>query len=341
METQSRRREPPARREPPSAATRVALVADAALELTPEQLADLRIAVVPREALIGRRRKRLDADYSAASLALEERRPRKVAWRSQDVETAKGVYARQAASGAPVLAFHPPLVLDEGTRQARRARNFLWPAPVHLLELPLLGMGQARVVELLARFAAQGVDSATLLALTHFLATVVKTLVIIPARERSEQFVDASDGPEPRRSRLLGGRNLLCEIRKEDGRLQILDAPKEPADCSEKIGRYVTHMGSRRVPLQLTWRASRYDKQLDSWRAALDEQHIVQETTSGWSPHVTANLGLRWLEICLAPPHKDLVNLARQYQQRFERLRQASDVREPARRLSDYRLDFQ
>jgi hypothetical protein len=334
----------------------VTLIVDGAIELAPERLEALPVCVVPREAKVGREKRLLDGPQTLPTLIAQLPKPRSITLAVPTRETFQQVYRAALPGSHALISLHPLPGLDPAAIQARLARNLLWPAEIHVLEVPLAGIGLAKLAELLGDLASQGWTAEELLLLTERLRTLIRTLYITPATAiPPERLV----GPSVKTSLLepfFGRTYLLSEMDAITGHFRALAQEQELAALAAPLCEWLQQAQveqaqrfDSQVQFQVEWRPLRPEKWLPDFQTAVDQAHIATQVREGWSPTLQHNLGKHFVELCVAPAWEELWEKAVAQAQRNKIIRTAAEryahtlQQTPTtgkRRLSDYRVQL-
>lgn len=326
----------------------IAVVVDGLLELEPVRLQELKIYVVPRAVKVGRKKWVLDSEATAVSVCEQIAKPGSVKLLPPAVDSYKQVYEKALATADTLLSFHLPPRLDPATAQARLARNLLWPADIRIIELPLPGVGLAKVVEIIAELARQDWDLTMLLDAIEQLKMLTHVYFIVPASAMAKEKLDArladSDG---------GWRHIwqktavLGLVEPQQCRMQIQTKAADLETLAQQVAAWAPHLFDAPLSPHAQWRPLRYEKQQAGFQTALTSTSLSNEMLPHWSPLLLSWLGNRFIEICLAPTSNDMLASVEQNQRtlvaarraaaRHETLSDQAQSQKP-KRLSDYRV---
>lgn len=337
---------------PPS----VRIVVDGSIELPGEQLESLNVCVVPRQVAIGRDKYSLDSQLTMANVLPRYARSRRTILSVPGAHVFQNVFQTALRDHDALISIHKPPFVDKTTIPARLARNMLWPARIYILELAISDLGVARMTHLLANLAYQGWSLEEIILLIERAQTLIRTFFITPKTAiPKEQISNLVSNGNPLSS-FWSQLHLLTELNPISETFQVIAAEKNLPSLGEHLWRMVKDMQidqvqrfDSQVNFALSWRQEKHDKLMPAFLTLIDGENIPQQQAPGWPPNFLSYLDHSFIEICVAPPEKELMALMVLQAERNKIVKAATEryTRSVQRlpvsgklRLSDYRVQL-
>lgn len=312
----------------------VTIVVDGAIELAPDRIQELGISVVPRMASVGGKKMELNAGQTAASLAQLWARPRRTGLLVPPVSAFKQAYAEALDKGGQVISVHLPAALDAAAARARQARNLLSPAHIRVVELPLPGLGLARMAEAIAQAATGGWDWQELPYVLNGMLQRSGSFLIMPGTA-----ISASPAEVNRPGGFSRRKHWLVDAMGTDAPFQLHEGMTRPRDWVEVLRERIEQQARRIDPsLAVELRQAGYDELGRELQAALVRVGLDCQVLGTWSPMLRTLWGGRVFEICLFTRRENLPGIFGEWHAMLDRARAYSWPPNKRAHLSEYEV---